>query len=161
MASGQVFDPLVLLRVAPLVTSSFSLWYCVDQHMFYNNFIIPTNRAKGNDILPSYWKSFLAPGLGCIFSLYGLSGGAAIANTYAAAGTSRWYGIGAVFTAAHFLFVPAVSKAISAMIKGENKGDIWKHLQRWLRLHALRSIFIDFPGWLCFLTAAMQSLKAA
>lgn len=161
MASKQIFDPMTLLRVAPLVSSSFSLWYCVDQHLFFNNFIVPENRAKGSALLPSYWRSFLTPGLACIFSLYGVSIGTAAANLYLAPGSSStWYATGAGFAMAHFLFVPMVSKLIKAIVDDESKGQSWKEQQKWLRVHAVRSVMVDFPGWLCFLTAVLQSVKS-
>lgn len=162
MASTQYFDALTLLRLAPLLSSSFSLWYCVDQYLFFNNFIVPANRAKGSVLLPLYWQSFLTPGLACIFSLYGLSIATAAANLYLVPGNpSEWYAIGAGFAMAHFVFVPTVSKLIKAIIEDEGKGQSWKYQQTWLRVHAIRSIFVDFPGWLCFLTAVLQSLKSA
>jgi hypothetical protein len=133
----------------------------VDQYLFFNNFIIPANRAKGTELLPLYWKSFLTPGLACIFSLYGLSIGTAAANVYLAPGApSAWYAIGAAFAMAHFVFVPTISKIIKSMIEDESKGQSWKDQQKWLRVHAVRSIFVDFPGWLCFLTAVLQSVKS-
>jgi hypothetical protein len=160
MASTQLFDPHTLLRLSPLISSSFSLWYCVDQHMFYNNFIIPANRAKGSALLPLYWKSILTPGLSCIFSLYGLTIGTAAANLYLGPpDSSRWYAIGAGFAMAHFAFVPLVAKSIKAIVEDESKGQSWRDQQRWLRVHAVRSVFVDFPGWLCFLTAVLQSVK--
>ena len=161
MASSLLADPFKLLRLAPLISSSCSLWYCVDQYMFFNNFIVPANRAQGSQILPLYWKSFLIPGLSCIFSLYGLSIGTAVANLYLGPGKqSGWYAIGAGFSMAHFLFVPAASRLINAMIEDENKGQSWKTMQKWLRMHAIRSVIVDLPGWLCFLTAVLQSVES-
>ncbi|KAL1877332.1 hypothetical protein VTK73DRAFT_8785 [Phialemonium thermophilum] len=161
MASGRVFDPLVLLRVAPVISSSFSLWHCVSQHLFLNNLIVPEHRNKGNDILPSYWRTFFQPGLGVIFSLYGLSAGFALANLYSAnspGAVSRWYKFGVLFTAAHFTFVPAVAKVIKSIVDGDGKEDTWKFQKKWLKIHAVRSVLVDFSGWLCFLAAATESL---
>lgn len=158
MASKQFFDPLTLLRIAPVVSTSMSLWYCVDQYTFFNNFIIPPIREKGNQILPLYWKHFLSTGLTCIFSLYGLSIGFGVANLYQGANPSRYYSLGVAFSAAHFLFVPLVAPKIEAMSNGKDTDQNWDQQRRWLNVHAIRSVLVDLPGWACFLAAASQSL---
>lgn len=158
MASKTIFDPITLLRLTPTITSSFSLWYCVDQYLFFNNFTTPANRQKGSEVLPQYWKSLLGPGLTVIFSLYGITIGSAVANLYVgpAASSSRFYGMGACFAAAHFAFVPLVSGIIKAIVEDDSKGQSWKDQKKWLKVHAIRSVVVDLPGWLCFLTAALQ-----
>ncbi|TPX10186.1 uncharacterized protein E0L32_001383 [Thyridium curvatum] len=161
MASKQFFDPLTLLRVAPLVTSTCSLWYCVDQDLFLGQFVKPHNREKGKEILPGYWKTFLSPGLAVIFGLYGASLGAGVANALRGRpAVSRFYAIGAAFTAAHFLFVPLVMPKIQGMVDDEPKGQACEHQQGWLKVHRIRSLVVDLPGWLCFLAAALESVKA-
>jgi hypothetical protein len=160
MASGTIFDPLALLRLTPTISSSFSLWYCVDQYLFLANFTSPANRLKGSEILPQYWRSFLRPGLTVIFSLYGTTIGSAIANLYLGPPTSssRLYTIGTCFAAAHFAFAPLVSGLIKAIVEDESKGQSWKSQKKWLRIHAIRSVVVDLPGWVCFLMAALQSV---
>ena len=160
MASKQFFDPLTLLRVAPVVSTSMSLWFCVDQYTFFKNFITPPVREKGNQILPLYWKHFLSKGLTSIFGLYGLSIGFGIANLYKGANPSRLYAVGAAFSAAHFLFVPFVAPKIQAMSEGKDTDQNWDQQRKWLNVHAIRSLFVDLPGWVCFLAAASQSLVA-
>ena len=160
MASKQFFDPLTLLRIAPVVSTSMSLWFCVDQYTFYRGLIVPPVREKGNQVLPIFWKTWLPQGLTYIFGLYGLSIGFGIANLYQGTTPSRLYAIGAAFSASHFLFVPFVAPKIQAMSEGADSDQNWVQQRKWLKVHAIRSLFVDLPGWLCFLAAATQSLTA-
>jgi hypothetical protein len=161
MASRQFFDPLVLLRVAPLVTTSASLWYSVDQFGLYTLLLGPRLRETAAQLLPGWWQVNLAPGLAAIFGLYGVSIGAGVANLLykGGVGASRLYGYGAAFALSHFLFVPAVMYKIKAMVDDEPKGEAPAHQRRWLNVHVVRSLISDLPGFLCFLFAVTQSLK--
>jgi len=157
MASNLLFDPRLLLRIAPLMSATASLWYDVDQYVFFNNFIVPPNREKGSAILPGYWKTFLGPGLVGIFGLHGISiiGGAV--NSYL--GHSQWYGIGAALSLTHFVFVPAVAPHIRALIDDESKGQSWKDMEKWLRVHTVRSVLVDTPAWFCYLMGVMAAVR--
>jgi hypothetical protein len=161
MASRVVFDPVTLLRVAPVITSSFSLWYCWDQFMFFQNFIVPENRRLGSAFLPGYWKTFLTPGLTCIFTLYGATAMAAAGNIYRGSTAFWWYTAGVTLSVAHFTFAPFIIGPIEDIINDRAKGESWKDMQRWLRIHVARSLLVDFPAWVCYLLAAMQSLSPA
>jgi len=161
MASGLITNPMTLLRVAPLVSSSFSLWFCIDQHIFFSNFINEKNRAKSAAILPSYWATFVKPGLVAIFGLYGVSIAAAVTNLYKGAAPSGWYKIGAAFSAAHFLFAPFIAPVIQAIVEDKSKGQSCTDMRRWLQIHDVRSLVVDLPGWLCYLAAVMEGMNAA
>lgn len=152
----------VLLRLAPLVTSSMSLWYCVDQYTFFRAFTVPSNREKGSAILPGYWNAIFTPAVGAIFALYSATIAGAWANRYwgGSQDLDGWYNLGILFSVGHFLFVPLVAPKIKAMQEDRSKGkENWKHMEAWLRVHVTRSLLVDLPGWLCFVAAAMSALE--
>lgn len=159
MASGLFVDPTTLLRVTPLVSSSAAAWFCIDQLMFWGNFVHPDVRDKSSDILPAYWNAHLPVGLTAIFSVYGVSFATGLANAFSKrrpAG-ARLYLAGAALSLAHFLFVPWVSEHIRAMV---HDGNPVEHQRKWLRTHAIRSVLVDLPGWICFGLATLASVHA-
>jgi hypothetical protein len=111
MSSNQFVDPLTLLRVAPLVTSTAALLFSVDQYVFLDTFLAPQHRHKANEIVPSYFKAFFSKGIVTIFTLYPLSIATGIGNYHANPnGAWQWYAAGTALAAAHFAFVPIISK---------------------------------------------------
>ena len=168
MASCQGIDLLTILRLAPLVTSTGSLWFCVDQSLFLGCLVPYHNRAEHVSTIPAYWRSFFKPGLGIIFIMYGLTALAAVANLYSSSlvfslgvtDTTRWYKLGLAFTLAHFAFVPSVAPLITRMIE-DSTGESWRYQVKWLKIHAIRTMLVDLPGWLCYFAAALTSLRPA
>ncbi|KAK6850734.1 hypothetical protein PG987_000368 [Apiospora arundinis] len=169
MASGRFVDPMTLLRVTPLVTSTAAVMYSVDQYMFLNNFLAPELRERSNAIVPSYFKVFFRRGIWIIMTAYPLSIATGIANFYRGGGklggssnngAGRWYAAGAALALTHYAFVPTVMYKVQALFEGEEKGNGNgnKDLKRWLDVHLVRSILVDVPSWLCFATACLKSL---
>jgi hypothetical protein len=160
MGEREFFNTMTLLRVAPLLTSSFQIWFSFDQFFFLSTFLHPRVRQKANGILPSYFDCFFRPGVGIILSLYTSTIGFGIANVLTRRPkTSHLYAAGVAFAAAHFAFVPFVMDPVEALVEDRNKGQSTKDMQRWLSVHSVRSILVDFPGWACFLLATMNALK--
>ncbi|EMR64818.1 hypothetical protein MGN70_001064 [Eutypa lata] len=164
MASKQFFDPLTLLRVAPVVSSSVALRYARDQHFFLNAFLKIEERDKAGPVIPLYFRQFFPAALVPVFTLYGITIGTGIANSWArpaAAPAHLWYACGAALALAHFAFVPAVMWKIEHLCNEENdKGTAPEYLRKWLNVHAFRSFVVDFPAWVCFSIATLKSLKS-
>lgn len=176
MASGRILDPASLFKVepstalalAPLITASCSVWYSWDQYLFFSRFVQPEIRTEANAVLGAYWRSFFAPGLVGIFSLYGLSVATGVANFLSArpqgsssssSSSSSLYLAGACFAAAHFLFAPAVAGPIDRMSHGTSKVDNVEEQRSWLKVHVVRTLTVDIPGWVCFFLAAAHTLQ--
>lgn len=51
MASGLFIDPMALLRVTPLISSTCTLWFAWDQHVMYSTFAHPDLERESNAIL--------------------------------------------------------------------------------------------------------------
>lgn len=56
MASGLFVDPATLLRLAPLISSTCTLWFAWDQRVTYSTFTHPDLRAESAAILPLWWR---------------------------------------------------------------------------------------------------------
>lgn len=114
MASGAFFDPITLLRAAPLVSSTAALCFSYDQYLFLNNFLRPEHRDEANSLVPSYFATFFMRGLPQLLMFYGVSIGAGAANIWGKPnGASRWFAAGTALAFAHFAFVPKISTLCS------------------------------------------------
>ncbi|KAI1402795.1 hypothetical protein F4819DRAFT_264440 [Hypoxylon fuscum] len=168
MASGQFFDPLTLLRVAPLITSTASLVIAGDSHLFLSSFInlnSPSQRPHVNALAPRYFETFFWKGLPCIFLTVGPSVAFGLTNFYArpAAASWAWYAGGTALALAHFAFVPKIMWKVKAAVdaKADADGTGAEAVQGWLDVHYVRMALADIPAWTCFLVATLKSLKSA
>ncbi len=179
MASKAFFDPLVLLRIAPVVTSTLAMRFSHDQYLFLDNFLAPEHRAKANEIVPSYFTTFFMKGIWDIGILYTLTPATGISNFYARPnGAWKWYAAGTALAVFHLAFAPFVSTSpppaqakklltwlpsVVYKVKGlsddEPKGQGNKLLRQWLDVHILRSWVADVPAWACFVIGCLKSLQ--
>ncbi|KAK8084674.1 hypothetical protein PG997_005945 [Apiospora hydei] len=137
MASGRFVDPMTLLRVTPLVTSTAAVMFSVDQYLFLDNLLAPPHREQMNELVPSYYKTFFRKGIWVIMTAYPLSIATGIANVYRSSGgttvaaklsdgnngAGRWYAAGAALAFAHYAFVPSIMYKVQALFEGEGKGE--------------------------------------
>ncbi|KAJ5628641.1 hypothetical protein N7490_010869 [Penicillium lividum] len=158
MASGLIFDR-TLLRTAPLITSTCTLWYSLDQDFFLNIFLHSDHRTRSNELLPSYFRIFFVPGTLRVLGLLALTltgGGYNILTGRSGLGSSAsmpWYAAGTVLAASHLLFVPAVAPKIQAVIEDAKQGSSTEDLKGWLNIHRLRTWTVDLASWACFAVA--------
>ncbi|OQE45912.1 hypothetical protein PENCOP_c001G04488 [Penicillium coprophilum] len=164
MASGLFFDPRTLifdhrtlLRTAPLITSTCTLWYSLDQDFFLKVFLHPDHRTRSNEILPSYFRGFFGYGTVRVLALLTLTltgGGYNIwTERRSGLGSSAslpWYTAGTILAASHLLFVPAVAPKVQAVIEDASKGSSTKDLEGWLTVHRVRTWTVDLASWVCF-----------
>ncbi|KAI2626969.1 hypothetical protein GGS26DRAFT_147062 [Hypomontagnella submonticulosa] len=165
MASGQFFDPLTLLRVAPLVTSTASLVIASDSHVFLSSLVsLKQQRQKVNEIAPRYFEAFFWKALPHIFISYGLSIAFGVTNSYSRpyAASRAWYVAGSVLALAHFAFVPKIMWKVKDAIdaKEDANGAGAEAIQGWLNVHYVRMALADIPAWTCFLVATLKALKS-
>ncbi|KAG9999585.1 hypothetical protein KCU80_g23596, partial [Aureobasidium melanogenum] len=79
---------------------------------------------------------------------------------FAASNSAKWYAAGAVFSAAHFAFVPAVAWKFTSIINDETKGNSVKVLDDWLKVHRIRSLTVDIISWACILLGVLRAVDA-
>lgn len=165
MASGLFFDPLRLLRVAPLVTTTSSLMYAWDEHWFLSGFLRPEIKHHSDAMLPRYFRRFFEQGVLIIAGLNTITLSSSIANLLIdrpvlnKLGSSRWYWAGLGFTALHFAFVPLIAYPIRDIMEDRSKGQSTKDLVRWLDIHRIRVLVADLPGWASFLAAVLTTFR--
>ncbi|ETS74284.1 hypothetical protein PFICI_14150 [Pestalotiopsis fici W106-1] len=162
MASRAFFDPMTLLRAAPVISSTAALCYSFDQYNFLTNFLRPIHGDYFNESVPSYFASFFPAGLPQILLFYGISIGTGMANVSSQPNDAwRWYAAGTALAVGHFAFVPKIMWAVSALFEEfeDPKGQGNRKLKRWLDIHAVRSFVVDLPAWVCFSVAALASLQ--
>ncbi|KAI2607978.1 hypothetical protein GGR54DRAFT_390604 [Hypoxylon sp. NC1633] len=166
MASRQFFDPLTLLRVAPLITSTASVIIAVDSHIFLSSLVgLRQQRPKINEIVPRYFEAFFWKALPAIFVTFGLSIAFGVTNAYSRPSPASWawYAGGSALALTHFAFVPRIMWHVKGAIdaKEEPHGAGADEVQSWLNVHHVRMAVADIPAWTCFLVAALKSLKVA
>jgi hypothetical protein len=165
MASGLFFDPMKLLRLAPLVTTTSSLMYAWDEHWFLSGFLRPEYKHHSEEMLPRYFRRFFEQGIWIIASLNTLTLSSSVANllidrpTLDRLGSSRWYWAGLGFTVCHFLFVPLIAYPIRDIMEDRSKGQSTKDLKRWIDIHRIRVLVADLPGWMSFVMAVLLTFQ--
>ncbi|KAI0887845.1 uncharacterized protein GGS22DRAFT_154451 [Annulohypoxylon maeteangense] len=166
MASGLFLNPLTLLRVAPLITSTASLTIASDSHLFLSSLVsLKRERSTVNQVAPRYFETFFWRGLPEILVTFGLSLAFGIANSYGGrrprAAAWAWYAGGSAFSLAHFAFVPTIAFKVRDAIEAKEApdGGAAEAIQGWLNVHHVRMALADIPAWTCFLVAVVKSLR--
>lgn len=161
MASGLIFDSRTILRTAPLITSTCTLWFSFDQDFFIKLFLHPEDRDRNNAVLPSYFKRFFGPGAVRVLALLTLTmaGGGynILTERRSALGPSAslpWYTAGTLLAASHLFFVPAIAPKVQAVIEDTSKGSSTRDLEGWLTVHRMRTWTVDLSSWICFAIGA-------
>ncbi|PYI32196.1 hypothetical protein BP00DRAFT_342185 [Aspergillus indologenus CBS 114.80] len=165
MASRVFSGPLIALRLAPLVSSTCSLWFAWDQNLFLRTFVHPANRAASDRSLPTYFRTFFRSGVTWVLVLLGFSLATAGMNivtdraSLAQRQSLRWYVAGAALTAGHTLYAPVVAPIVRAISEDHSKGHSTRDLERWLWWNFLRMVTVDLGAWVCFGVGAIQTLN--
>lgn len=165
MASRKLFDPLVILRTAPLITSTCSLWFAWDQHFFLKLFLQPEHREQSRKILPSYFEAFFRRGVISVLSLLTLTISTTIANLYIERSalqsrhSFRWYIAGAALTTSHLLFVPFIAPTVQSIIEDQSGSNTDNALQEWLHVNTIRGLTVDLAAWVTLGVAVARTLR--
>ncbi|RAH58802.1 hypothetical protein BO85DRAFT_448798 [Aspergillus piperis CBS 112811] len=159
MASGLILNPHNLLRAAPLISSTCTLWFAFDQDLVLNVFLHPDHRPRSNEILPSYFRVLFRRGVVRVLGLLALSmagGGYNILKdrrSGVVAGLQSslsWYVAGTALAASHLLYVPVIAPKVLAIMEDESKGSSTEDLEGWLTIHRVRTWTVDLAAWACF-----------
>ncbi|KAF4160359.1 hypothetical protein CNMCM8927_004817 [Aspergillus lentulus] len=162
MASGLIFDPLQLLRVAPLATSTGSLVHALVELFTNSAFLQPSIRKSSDAVLPKWYTyvfnrqivSVLALNLATIST--GLSN-ILLSRSRSALPLSRttFYWAGVAGAVAHLFFVPFVAPRIQRIVENSNENGATVEMEEWLGFHRIRMLVADLPAWLAFAGAVM------
>lgn len=111
MASNAFFDPITLLRVAPLVSSTATCWFSVDLFIFLGTFLDPAHHKKANEVVPSYFKVMLSATMLPVMTLHSITIGTGISNAWGRPTEGwRWYTAGTALVFFHMAFGPMICK---------------------------------------------------
>lgn len=168
MASKLFFDPLVALRAAPLVSSTCTLLYAYDQHLFLGLLNRPETRQQSRPLLPAYFRSLFRQGVVFVVAMLAVTTWSSVANLYAgrpslrAKGSLWWYVAGAALSSSHLLFIPGIAPSVKRIweAKGGDGEDVNGALDEWLGVNKLRMLTVDLAAWVACVVAAGKSLSA-
>lgn len=165
MASGLFFDPMLLLRASPLITSTCSLWYAWDEQFFLSIFTRPENEFESSALLPSYFNTFFQRGTASVLTVLALTLSSSAANLYtdrsvlSARGSLKWYIAGTILSAAHLLFAPLIVPVIKAIVEDREGENAVPNVKEWLRVNAIRTLTVDLAAWGAFAIAVTRTLR--
>jgi hypothetical protein len=156
---------LRLLRLLPVLSSSVSLMFAVDEHIFLGTWMHPEIRDQANAHLPAWFYRWNRRGrypiilgypitylLGCLNLIVGRS-------ELHAAGAAKWYGLGLLFSIGHIAIYGKRALRLLREIKADiPKGNSTYTMGVWLRMNWIRALTTDLPAWLSFIVAALKSL---
>lgn len=163
MASRLFFDPLVALRVSPLVSATCTLLYASDQYFFLGILSRPEIQEHSKPLLPSYFKYFFYRATPFVVGLLAITTSTSIANIYTQRPASfGWYMAGAVLAVGHFLFVPAIAPSCKALIEAEGSPntDVHRILDEWRAINWIRGLTVDLGAWAALAIAVTKTLQA-
>ncbi|KAL4897745.1 putative integral membrane protein [Aspergillus ambiguus] len=163
MASGLVFDPIRLLRVAPLASSTASLIYATTELIVNNGLLQPEIRPASNRILPRWYSYMFHRGIWIVVGLNMTTVWSSIASLWLdsrrsnARPSSPFYWVGLAGAVGHLLFVPWVATPIQNMVEDRNEQGATCEMEKWLSVHRVRMLVADLPAWLAFVAAIMTT----
>ncbi|EFR04776.1 hypothetical protein MGYG_07783 [Nannizzia gypsea CBS 118893] len=152
MASEHM-APRTLMRIAPLVTSTCSLWYSFDQDFLMGVFLHPDRLDQRDKLLPSSSRSFFSSGFVRVVGLLGLtllSGGYNAFVDKPSRESLYWYTTGTLLAASHLIFVPFAAPNVQTIIEDRSQGVPTTGLDSWLFVHRVRTWAVDLAAWTCF-----------
>jgi hypothetical protein len=152
-----------LLRLLPVLSSSVTLMFAVDEHIFLGTWMHPEYRARANAHLPDWFTHWGRRGRWVILLGYPANYSLAVLNLLVArrdsGGSLPWYGLGLLFSFCHIAIFAKRALGLLADIKADRpKGNSTHSMGVWLKMNWVRALVTDFPAWVCFIVAALKAL---
>ncbi|KZZ98386.1 hypothetical protein AAL_02904 [Moelleriella libera RCEF 2490] len=164
------------LLAAPLLSSTGTILFAWDQHLFFNIFTHPELEKRSNSILPAYWRLLFPRGLAQVVSLLGITTWTSIAAIVwnrpllAKKGALPWYAATAGLALGHLVYVPLVAPLIKYMVDDEGGRSLERKREepangnvdaqkKWLGWHMMRTLTTDLGAWLCCVVAVGKTFS--
>ncbi|KAJ5101498.1 hypothetical protein NUU61_003720 [Penicillium alfredii] len=160
MASGLILNPIHLLHIAPLATSTGSLAHALVELTTTSAFLSPSIRKQSETLLPNWFDQFFRRSVWSVLTL-NLGTISTTAATLVlnrrnpALQTTSFYWAGLAGAVGHLLFVPLVAGPVQRIVEDCSKGKASVDLERWVSVHRIRMLLVDFPAWLAFVGAVL------
>lgn len=154
-----------LLRLLPVLSSTVTLMFAVDEHIFLGTWMHPAFRDRANAHLPAWFYHWGRRGRWIIILGYQANYSLALLNILLyrgqlhAAGSEKWYWLGLMFSVGHIAIFARGALKLLAEIKGDvPKGNSTYSMGVWLTMNWIRALTTDLPAWVCFIVAALKTL---
>jgi len=154
-----------VLHLLPVLTSSATLMYAVDEHIFLGTWMHPGFRDRANSHLPAWFDNWGRRGRWPIILGYPANYALGILNIVVArqyldnTNAAKWYGLGLLFSVGHIAIFGRKAIGLLGDIKADRpKGNSTYSMGVWLRMNWIRAVTTDLPAWLCFIVAALKAL---
>ena len=156
---------LNLLRLTPVLTSTANLMYAHDENLFLSGWVQPNYRERANSLLPSWFSHWCPRALLVILTgfpaslISGISSISIKSWSLQQNGAHKWYWAGIAFTLAYFIYGPTALGLLTDIQEDRPKGNSTASLEKWLKMHAVRTFTADIPAWVCFLVGFLRALE--
>lgn len=154
-----------VLRLLPVLTSTVTLMFAVDEHIFLGTWMHPSFRDRANAHLPAWFYNWGRRGRWVIILGYpsnyalALLNLAVARNELLAADAANWYLLGLLFSVGHIAIYAKTALRLLAEIKADvPKSNSTYSMGIWLTMNWVRALTTDFPAWICFIVAALKAL---
>ncbi|GAM83625.1 hypothetical protein ANO11243_016130 [Dothideomycetidae sp. 11243] len=156
---------LRLLRLLPVLSSTVTLMFAVDEHIFLGTWTRPAIRERANANLPAWFQHWGRRGRWVILLGYPVNYSLALLNLAIArnqlhvAGAAKWYAMGLLFSLGHIAVYGKRALGLLADIRNDvPKGNSTHSMAVWLKMNCIRAVTTDLPAWVCFIVAALKAL---
>jgi hypothetical protein len=156
---------LRLVRLFPVLSSTVTLMFGVDEHIFLGTWTRPSYREQANVNLASWFQLWGRRGRWVILLGYPANYLSALLNLilardqlYAASAT-KWYLLGFLFSLGHIaIYAKRALKLLADIKNNVPRGNSVHSMEVWLELNWIRALTTDLPAWVCFIVAALRVL---
>ena len=164
MASGLFFDPIRLLRIAPLIGTTGSLAEDTAELIIFSAFTDPRLRRSADQLPPQWFATVFARAGSVLIFFNAITTSTAIANPmrdWPNGGppplSMKFYAAGLAAALGHMMFAPWVIGPMDAPVwnitNDRAKEGAVSEMRRWLCLHRMCMPVADVPAWLTCLGA--------
>ncbi|EXK26064.1 hypothetical protein FOMG_17343 [Fusarium oxysporum f. sp. melonis 26406] len=159
--------PTKLLRLLPAISSIVSLQFAYDEYAFLSCWTLRQYRVQANELLPLWFTNWGPWGTKVVFGSFTLSLASGIANA-----VTSWNGTGAqtvvlfymagtLFAAGHLLiFGPKALGLLARIRRNDANASSTASLELWLEMHLTRSLVVDLPAVVCFITGLLLAMES-
>ena len=184
---GPFLVPTNLIPFVPLISATFAMQWAIDEWHFLSSWVKLSSQAKSSltQLAPHHLprlrsgkqsgtsetkRNVLAEWFGIWKPQGGLIGASAYPICYVSIfitlhniwseswSIKGWYVAGVALFIYHIPFGNQGFKRFTRIEHEEKYADSLEHLDVWLTMHRKRTLFIDVPGWICFVVATIQVL---
>lgn len=161
----MLFDPMVALRAAPLLSATCSLFFGFEQSFWLSVINTRELRHKTKPLIQPLFTRFFNRGVIIVVSGIAVSFWSGLANLYVrraalqSRGSFWWYVAGTVGALSHLTFVPLVAPSIKDITAATEGTDPNERLDDWIAVNNIRTLTVDLFAWAAFAVAVGKTFE--